>query len=72
MNRDALDRHITGNYGEDQFRQSPKYPPQFFAGQKARKAGKPITACRCRTFKARQDWRAGWYDEDAAQHRGDE
>lgn len=28
-NRDALDRHITGNYGEDQFKQFEEEPPPY-------------------------------------------
>lgn len=36
--RDALDRHITGNYGEDQFKGSP-YSPESECGEPVRGGG---------------------------------
>lgn len=66
MNGSALDRYITGNYGEDQFREPPKYSRAWQAGQKARVDGKPITSCRCRSEQTRREWKSGWSEEDLA------
>jgi ribosome modulation factor len=62
----ALDNYITGHYGEDQFKQQPRLSRLAAAGAKARRAGKPITSCRCRSEKNRKEWIYGWCDEDMA------
>ncbi len=63
----ALDRHITGNYGEDHLREVRKESRAFKNGARARAKGRPMTACPYPTSipDKRHDWQAGWADEDA-------
>jgi len=64
MNKESLDRHITGDYGERQFYKSSK---AWASGQRARRAGKPQSVCRCRSTQTRREWIYGWCDEDMCQ-----
>jgi hypothetical protein len=62
----GLDDYITGHYGEDQFRERRKESRAWSAGAQARANNKRITDCRCRSDRAKSEWKAGWADEDMA------
>ena len=64
MNRNALDRYITGNYGEDQYREQPRATGWFRIGMEARRHGKPQSDCPYAGGMRRREWIAGWCDED--------
>jgi hypothetical protein len=66
MNSQDLDRHITGNYGEDQFNRAKSFDRSFYAGAKARKKGLGLDSCRCKTPNTITGWKHGWHDEDVA------
>lgn len=64
MDGAALDRYITGNWGEDQFKPPLKESRSHKAGRMARINNKPRTSCRCRSVKTRNQWFSGWDEED--------
>lgn len=64
LDKAALDRHITGNYGEDQFRKPVKLPKAYYLGESARKMGRPISSCKCKTKAAINAWKWGWTEMD--------
>lgn len=66
-NKQDLDRHITGNFGEDQFNSGRTLGRSFSAGVEARRSGTPLSSCRCRNPNNAAEWRYGWRDEDMAQ-----
>lgn len=59
-----LDNYITGHYGANEFKTYNKTDRNFRLGVLARRKGKPITACKCKTAKERVNWRFGWSAED--------
>ena len=67
--RAELDRHITGNYGENQFRFEPECPEdlaeEMYEGAEARDNGVPLSA---NPYPAPglsyQAWSRGWCDRD--------
>lgn len=63
----GLDAYITGNYGEDQFK--PQITAAFTNGMVARRDGLPMSACPYNKPRLRQDWIAGWRDEDVSLRR---
>ena len=60
----ALDRYITGNYGEDQFKSPRKVSKSYERGAQARRDGKPISFCTYKNLSMLKDWRFGWAEED--------
>lgn len=66
MNRQDLDRHITGNYGEDQLIGMKSLGRSFCAGAEARRKGRALDSCRCKTPNSITEWKHGWCDEDMA------
>lgn len=68
--REALDRHITGNYSADQFAENDfgsSIVEDAFIGQGMtdRREGKALSDCPYKSPRAIKAWRFGWVDEDA-------
>lgn len=68
--RIALDRYITGNFGEDQTSEEiPSDDPYFTEGVTARESNRPISANPYRAGTYAYDaWSFGWCDADMSLH----